>query len=119
MAYTRSGEPGKAVELYNATLGTNPNIAGTRAKSVASIHNNLGMLLMQAGLTEVGVEHFKKAVTVFPRSLNAHMNLGNFAFAEQRYTDAVAEYETARSLSPDNPGIEQRLEMARRRAEAQ
>ena len=119
MAYTRNGEPGKAVDLYNATLGTNPSIAGTRAKSVASIHNNLGMLLMQAGLTEVGVEHFKTAVTVFPRSLNAHMNLGNFAFAEQRYTEAVAEYETARSLSPDNPGIEQRLEMARRRAEPQ
>jgi len=119
MAYTRSGAPGKAVDLYNATLGTNPSIAGNRAKSVASIHNNLGMLLMQAGLTEVGVEHFKKAVTIFPRSLNAHMNLGNFAFSEERYTDAIAEYETALSLSPDNQGIEQRLEMARRRAAPQ
>jgi hypothetical protein len=119
MAYTRSGEPGKAVDLYNATLGTNPSIVGARAKSVASIHNNLGMLLMQAGLTEAGVEHFKKAVAIFPRALNAHLNLGNVAFARQRYTDAVAEYETALSLSPDSPGIEQRLEMARRRAEPQ
>jgi tetratricopeptide (TPR) repeat protein len=119
MAYVHSGEPGKALDLYNATLGANPSIVGTRAKSVAPIHNNLGMLLMQAGLTEAGVEHFKKAVAVFPRALNAHLNLGNVAFGGQRYTDAVAEYQTALSLSPDSPGIEQRLELARRRAESQ
>jgi len=119
MAFTHSGEPGKAVDLYNATLGTNPSIVGARAKSVASIHNNLGMLLLQAGLTEAGVEHIKQAVAIFPRGVNAHLNLGNVAFAEQRYADAVTEYETALSLSPDNPGIEQRLGMARERAKAQ
>ena len=119
MAFTKKGQPEKAIELYGATLAKNPSIAGTRAKYIASVHNNLGMLLLQSGQTGTGVEHLHKAVEIFPRSLNAHLNLGNVAFNERRYADAAAEYETALSLSPDNRGIEQRLESARERARRQ
>ena len=83
------------------------------------IHNKLGMLLLQSGQKEAGVGHLRKAVEIFPRSLNAHLNLGNIAFNEQRYMDAVAEYQTALSLSPGSGGIEQRLEVARQRARQQ
>jgi tetratricopeptide (TPR) repeat protein len=75
------------------------------------------MLLLQSGHQEVGVEHLRTAVEIFPRSLNAHMNLGNIAFTEQRYTEAVTEYETALSLSPGDRAIAQRLELARQRAQ--
>jgi protein O-mannosyl-transferase len=117
MAFTHNGQPDKAIELYDAALAKNPSAVGTRAKHVASLHNNLGMLLLQAGRREVGVDHFRKAVEIFPRALNAHLNLGNLAFSEQRYTEAVAEYETALSLSPAERGIAQRLELARQRAQ--
>jgi hypothetical protein len=117
MAFTHNGQPDKAIELYDATLAKNPSVVGTRAKHVASLHNNLGMLLLQSGRHEAGVEHFREAVEIFPRSLNAHMNLGNVAFTEQRYPDAVTEYETALSLSPGDRGIAQRLELARQRAQ--
>src|SRR5262249_6723268 len=113
MAFTHKGDAGKAIDLYSATLARNPSIAGTRAKYVASVHNNLGMLLLQLGQSDVGMGHLRKAVEIFPRSLNAHLNLGNLAFNQERYPDAVAEYETALSLSPGNRGIEQRLESAR------
>jgi hypothetical protein len=116
MALTHEGQPDKAIELYSTTLEKNPSAVGTRAKHVASLHNNLGMLLLQSGRREVGVEHLREAVEIFPRSLNAHVNLGNVAFTEQRYTEAVAEYETALSLSPGDRGIQHRLELARQRA---
>jgi len=116
MAFTQKREADRAIELYGAVLATNPSIAGTRAKPVASLHNNLGMLLLQSGRKEAGVGHLRKAVEIFPRSLNAHLNLGNVALDEQRYPDAVAEYQTALSLSPGDPGIVQRLELARQRA---
>jgi hypothetical protein len=119
MAFARQGNTGRAIELYSAVLAKNPSRAGTRAKDVASLHNNLGMLLLQSGQREVGVGHLRRAVETFPRSLNAHLNLGNVAIAEQRYADAVAEYESALSLSPGDRGIEKRLELAQQRARQQ
>ncbi len=116
MVFTQTGAPNQAVDLYTEVLGKNPKITGSRAKYVASIHNNLGMLFLQAGQNELGVNHLKKAVEIFPRALNAHLNLGNVAFAEGRYADAAIEYETALSLSPGSHGIEQRLQAARMRA---
>jgi Flp pilus assembly protein TadD len=83
---------------------------------VSSIHNNLGMVLLRIGREAEAVRHFRKAVEVFPRNVSAHLNLGNVAFARRRYSDAIAEYETAQRLSPGNPRIEQRLERARRSA---
>jgi tetratricopeptide (TPR) repeat protein len=117
MAFTQKREVDKAIELYGAALAGNPSIAGTRAKPVASLHNNLGMLLLQSGQKAAGVGHLRKAVEIFPRSLNAHLNLGNVALDEQRFPDAVAEYQTALSLSPGDRGIVQRLEIARQRAQ--
>jgi tetratricopeptide (TPR) repeat protein len=119
MTLTQKGETGKTIDLYRTALAKNPSVVGTRAKYVASLHNNLGMMLLQSGQKEEGVGHFRKAVEIFPRSLNAHLNLGNVAFNEQRYGDAVAEYQTALSLSPGNRGIEQRLESARQNVRRQ
>ena len=116
MAFTHKGEPGKAFELYNAALARNPSIIGLRARYVASIHNNLGMLHLQFGLRAAAVDHFQKAVDIYPQSLNARLNLGNVALAEQRFADAIREYEAALSLSPGNRGIEQQLESARQRS---
>jgi protein O-mannosyl-transferase len=117
MALVLAGEPARAIEHYSAALAKNPSIVGTRAKLVSSLHNNLGMLLLQTGRQAEGVDHFRKAVEIFPRSVNGHLNLGNVAFAERRYLDAIAEFEIAESLSPRNPAVEQRLANARRSAQ--
>jgi tetratricopeptide (TPR) repeat protein len=74
------------------------------------------MVLLRVGRGAEAIGHFRKAVAIFPRSLNAHLNLGNVAFDDQRYLDAVAEYEIAQALSPGTPPIEQRLERARQAA---
>jgi tetratricopeptide (TPR) repeat protein len=110
------GEIDAAIEHYQTNLAKNPSTVGVRARSVASLHNNLGLLLLQVGREDEAVEQFRTAVRIHPRSLNAHLNLGNYAMAHHRYGDAVAEYEKALALSP-NPGLEQRLAFARQRAQ--
>ena len=116
LAWAQAGEIGKAIEFYNEALAKNPSIVGTRARPVSSLHNNYGMLLLKVGLAPLAADHFRKAVEIFPLSVNGHLNLANMAFAEERYADAIAEYEIARSLSPGNLAIEQRLERARQSA---
>jgi Flp pilus assembly protein TadD len=113
MAWIKVGEPAKAIEFYSSALARNPNTGGTRAKLVSSIHNNLGMLLLQTGRKAEALAHFRRAVELFPRSVNAHLNLGHFAMVEQRYSDAAAEFEAAQSLSPGNQAIARWLERAR------
>jgi tetratricopeptide (TPR) repeat protein len=116
LAWAQTGEISKAIEFYNEALAKNPSIVGTRARPVSSLHNNYGMLLLRVGLAPVAADHFRKAVEIFPLSVNGHLNLANMAFAEERYADAIAEYEIARSLSPGNLAIEQQLERARQSA---
>ncbi len=117
MVFTKEGQQARAIDLYKETLAKIPATGGTRAKHVASVHNNLGMLFLQAGQIQKGMEHLRAAVDIFPRSLNAHLNLGNVAFNQGRYADAVAEYQFALSLSPESRAIERRLDQARQRAE--
>jgi protein O-mannosyl-transferase len=81
---------------------------------VSSLHNNLGMVLTREGRVPEAVDHFRKAVGLFPRSLNGHLNLGNIAFDGNRFADAIAEYEIAQSISPDNRMVQERLGNARR-----
>jgi protein O-mannosyl-transferase len=113
LAWAQKGEIVKAVEYYNETLAGNPSTLGTRARYVSSIHNNLGLLLLQVGFEAGAIDHFRKAVEIFPRSINGHLNLGNVAFSQRRLSDAIAEYQIAQSLNPGNPAIEQRLGRAR------
>jgi hypothetical protein len=116
VAWIRKGNYQAAVEHYEAALAKQPNHAGKRATLVSSIHNNLGMALHQVGRDAEGTEQFRMAVKIDPESVNGHLNLGNAAFNDKRYLDAIAEYEIARSLGPGNPAVEEQLALARRGA---
>jgi tetratricopeptide (TPR) repeat protein len=118
LALAQKGEIAKAIDHYESALARNPSIVGTRARHVASLHNNLGMVLLRVGRYAEGIDHFRKAVEIFPRSLNAHLNLGNVALQDQRYSEAISEYEIARGISPGNPLVERRLELARQGSRA-
>jgi tetratricopeptide (TPR) repeat protein len=116
LALARTGDHAKAIDHYRSALARHPSTVGTRARLVSSLHNNLGMLLLQTGQEAEGAAQFRQAIAVFPRSFNARMNLGNLALEQHRYADAIAEYEAAQALSPSNPLVRQRLEIARQGA---
>jgi len=114
MVWANQGDNARAIDHYLSALKKNPSTVGTRARLVSSLHNNLGLMLVREGRVPEAVEHFRKAVALFPRSLNGHLNLGNIAFNEDRYADAIAEYEIAQSLNPENRMVQERLGNARR-----
>jgi Flp pilus assembly protein TadD len=113
VAWMQKGDLQNAIDYYLAVLAKNPSFTGKRAPLVASIHNNLGTALHQVGRHAEGTEHFRKAVEVDPQSVNGHLNLGNAAFNDRHYLDAIAEYERALTLSPGDPAVEQQLARAR------
>ena len=76
------------------------------------------MLLLQAGLSTEAREHFERAAELFPRSFNAHLNLGNLELRSGRYPEAIAAYEAALSLRPRSAMVEERLRRARRLAQS-
>jgi len=117
LALAQTGDSAKAIDFYSSVLAQNPSSVGSRARLVSSLHNNLGMLLMQAGREDESIEHFRKAVAIFPQSFNGHLNLGNAALANGQYLDAIGEYEIAQSISPGNPMVETRLARARQSAQ--
>ncbi len=116
VAWIQKGRYENAIDHYSSALAQNPSFVGKRASLVSSIHNNLGMSLHQVGRHVEGTFHFRKAVEVDAQSVNGHLNLGNAAFDDEQYLDAIAEYERALTLSPGNPAIEEQLALARRRA---
>jgi protein O-mannosyl-transferase len=118
LALSQTGQPDQAIEHYTRILAQRPSTVGTRARQVSSIHNNLGLLLLQNGRSSEAVPQFRQAVEIFPKSVNGHLNLGNVAFAEGRYAEAAAEFEIAQALNPGNPAIARWLKQARQRAEA-
>jgi len=54
----------------------------------------------------------KKAVSLDPKSAEAHLQLGNLYSQRKKYAEAVPEYQTALSLSPSLPDAHFRLGQA-------
>jgi len=62
------------------------------------------------GVDEARVEAlFKKSLALDPQSADTHLQLGIFYSDQNRDQDAIAEFEAAISLNPDNPDPHYRL----------
>jgi cytochrome c-type biogenesis protein CcmH/NrfG len=54
----------------------------------------------------------KTSLTLDPKSAEAHLQLGNLYSDQNKYADAIAEYEKARELDPDLADVRYRLGQA-------
>ena len=114
IAWLRKGEFQNAIDYYGSVLAKNRSTLGKRAPFIATIHNNLGMLLHRVGRKTEGTQQFVEAVEVDPTSVDGHMNLGHAALNEGRFADAANHYQAALALSPGNPAVQRWLDLARR-----
>ena len=64
-------------------------------------HTNLGQLLYERGETEVAIEHYQRAVTLWPNSREARHNLASSLFKEGKIIDAETHFRAALSLAPN------------------
>jgi tetratricopeptide (TPR) repeat protein len=63
-------------------------------------HNNLGYLLAAQGRTDVAVEHYQKALEIFPEYAEANNNLGRIFLNEGRLDEAKEYFQRAIRLKP-------------------
>ncbi len=82
-------------KLWTYTLEGNPD------SEVA--HNNLGLVLLNAGRLPDAIEQFEAALRIKPDYAFAHNGLGNALFLSGRTAEAIGHYEEALRLDPAYP----------------
>ncbi len=64
-------------------------------------HNNLGVVLANAGRADDAIAHYRRALEINPNYPKAHCNLANALAAVGRMDEAIAHYQTALRLDAD------------------
>lgn len=59
-----------------------------------------GMKLAEEGKTEAALENMRKAVQIFPKYFEAHLQLGNTFVKIDQANEAIAELDLAREINP-------------------
>ena len=61
-----------------------------------------GMKLAAEGNTEAAVESMQKAIKIFPKYFEAHLQLGNTFLKVNQFNEAIAELDLAREINPND-----------------
>jgi len=125
-AHHHAGRPAEAMALYQRVLDDDPSHLGAlyhlgllagrggdhrravafgrRAVAAApdnpSVHNNLGVALMDLGRADEAADAFRAAIALAPDTAAIHYNLGRALKAQGRLDDAVAAFRAATALMP-------------------
>ena len=83
--------------LWRDTIRKNPR--------AAIAHNNLGLLMADAGRIDEAVQHYRKVIRLKPEHYNAHNNLG-MAYTElESYAVAAHHFRRALQIRPEDARI--------------
>jgi tetratricopeptide (TPR) repeat protein len=78
----------------------------SKAPNSPIAHNSLGEHLMNnSGQVDAAIEHFRKAIDLYPDAANAHSNLGAALRLKDDLTGALHHLEIARKLAPALPAV--------------
>lgn len=61
-----------------------------------------GLRFVAEGKTEAAVENMQKAVKIFPKYFDAHLELGNIFLKAAQFNEAIAELDLAREINPND-----------------
>lgn len=73
-------------------------LEATAGNAVA--YNNLGNALLEEGLTEAAINHYRSALKIDPNYAKAHMNLGNAFMNVGSVDEAVKHYVASIGINP-------------------
>jgi tetratricopeptide (TPR) repeat protein len=103
--YAESKRDQEAVAEFRQAIALNAFDAKARA--------NLGSALDRLGRGEEALQQLQLSVEIDPRGLGGWIGLGNAMARRGRYADAVACFEQAHTVAPDDPTARQNLAQAR------
>jgi tetratricopeptide (TPR) repeat protein len=61
-----------------------------------------GIKLAEEGKTEAAVQSMQKAIQIFPKYFEAHLQLGNAFLKANQFNEAIAELDLAREINPSD-----------------
>ena len=95
------GKVDEAIEWYKKAL----SIAGSSKDSVATVSNNLSMLLKDRHRLVEALAYARRAVELNPQSASAHQSLASLLAHLSDYSAVCAECDTALALNPSDKAI--------------
>lgn len=90
-----------ALDVLNRAIEVDPERAG--------VYSNLGVLQYAKGDPALAEKAFREAVAVAPRSVDAHVNLGNFYRVVKRYAEAESVLHAALPFGAKDPRLNRAL----------
>jgi tetratricopeptide (TPR) repeat protein len=75
-------------------------------------HNDLGLVLFEAGKTDEAIAHYTEALRIAPHYVEAHNNLGNALEKLGRRDEAIAHYRQALAARPDYARVHNNIGVA-------
>ena len=102
---TQLGRPEQAIRQLEEAVEADPDLL--------SAQNNLAGLLLSVGRVQEAEQRLRAIVGRFPDSATAHTNLGILLEKRGDLAGAIASYERAAQLNPNDPQVRQNLARAR------
>ena len=102
VAYERAGDTSKALYHYNESL---------KYKQSALIHTNLGLLLARNRKIDEAIPHFREALRIDPKFVDALINLGGLVAMKGNLEEGLEYIDKALIIDPRN-------EIAKKNADA-
>jgi tetratricopeptide (TPR) repeat protein len=103
-AYQRLGDYDKAIEAYRRSLRMESRFPGA-----ASVHKNLGDVLVKIGRLEEAALQFKQSIHLKPGRAEVHRSLGMILGRLGRYQEALPHLEMALESDPGDVGLHRAL----------
>ncbi len=104
LSWRQSGMYTDIETLWQTTIARNPNCW--------LAHNNLGGYFYREGRVKKALEHYQRAVQIYPNYSDALDNLGVAFAAERRFDDAVENYRKSLQISPNDVDVLDNLGVA-------
>lgn len=93
--YARDGLLREAIDAYKKALSQSPNNA--------TIHRNLGMVLVKVGDYKGASNHLEKSMRRYERDFDANFYLGEAYRAQDKYAEAIFRYKKSLKIQDENP----------------
>ncbi|HEX8176830.1 MAG TPA: tetratricopeptide repeat protein [Pyrinomonadaceae bacterium] len=97
MAYADHSEPDKARDFFVKTLELTKD-----SLSLAQVYNNLTIMHMRLGESELAIKAVTKAIEYDPKLMEAYNNLGMIYREQKDYANASAQFRKALELVPES-----------------
>src|ERR1041384_4554035 len=104
LTWLQCGMYADVVTFWRTVIAKNPNCW--------LAHNNLGVLLREAGSVQDAIQHYEAALQSKPDYAEAHYNLANAFLQLGRMQDAIGHYERALQIDPNYVGAHSNLAFA-------